>query len=100
MVTMIEPDPDADAVLVRQRDQFVNLPHGNARRFFHDDVFARADGRGGNFGQRGIDGGHNHGVHLRIGDGWLEIGDGAAGFGEFHQFLGARQVGVAGHGEF
>jgi len=69
MITMIEPDPDANAVLLRERNQFVNLLHGNARWFFNDDVFARADGGGGNPGQRGIDGRHDHCIHLWIGDG-------------------------------
>ena len=71
MITMIETDPDADAVLLRERNQFVNLLHGNARRFFHQHVFARTNGGGGNFGQRSVDGRHNHRVHLRIGNGLL-----------------------------
>ena len=36
-------------------------------------MFARANGRGGNFGQRGVNRRHNHGVHLRIGDGDVDF---------------------------
>ena len=69
MVAMIETHPDTNAMLLRERNQFVNLMHGNARRFFNDDVFARANGRSGNLGERSINCRHDDRVHLRIGDG-------------------------------
>ena len=50
MITMIESDADTDAVLFRERNQFVNLLHGNARRLFDKHVFAGANRGGGNFG--------------------------------------------------
>ena len=91
MITMIETDADTNAMIIRERNQFVNLLNGNAGRFFHEDVFAGANRGGGNVGQRGVDGGNNHRVHLRIGDGLFEIGNRATGFGQFYQFFGARQ---------
>ena len=79
VITMIETHADTNTVFLRQRNQFVNLLNGNARWLFHEHVFARANRRGGNFSQRGIDGRHDHRVHLRIGDGLFEIGNGTTG---------------------
>ncbi len=100
MVAVVETDADANTVFFCESNQFVNLLHGNPGGFFHDDVLARADGSGGNFRERGVDGGHNYRVHLQIGEGLFEIGDGASGLRELYEFLRTRQICVASNDEF
>ena len=94
---MVVADADEHAGFPGGGFEPVQFGHADPGGFFDENMFAVFHRLQGDGCECGIERGNEDNFHLRIGYGWFEIGNGAAGFGELHQFLGARQIRVAGN---